>query len=75
MAGKKFIAGNWKMHKTASEAAILATALKDQTADLTDRITVAVCPPFTALERVSTILSGSGIAVGAQNLSEHKSGA
>ncbi len=36
---------------------------------------VVVCPPFPYLAQVSGLLSGSSIGYGAQNLSEHASGA
>lgn len=63
---RPIIAGNWKMFKTPSEAALLAEDLKDLSA-MTGSIDIVVCPPFTALERVVTVLGGSGIGVGAQD--------
>jgi len=36
---------------------------------------VGLCVPFTALETVAADLGGSGVAVGAQNMSAHDSGA
>ena len=38
-------------------------------------VEVAVCPPYPYLEQVSSRLAGTPIAWGAQNLSEHASGA
>lgn len=75
MSRKLFIAGNWKMNKTASEAYDLVVKLKSAVADIGDKVNIAVCPPFTALDRVSSALKGSNIAVGAQNLSDKASGA
>lgn len=60
------IAGNWKMHKTATEAEALVRALKPLVAGA--RAEVVVCPPFTALERVGDLLPGSNIVLGAQNV-------
>lgn len=75
MSRKLFIAGNWKMNKTATEGAELAAALKDMVAGLGDKVDIAVCPTFAALDRVSGVVSGTNIALGAQNLSDQKSGA
>ncbi len=40
-----------------------------------DNCQVVVCPPFTSLETAGKILKDSEIALGAQELSEHKNGA
>ena len=71
---KPFIAGNWKMHKTATEAIELASGLKQALADVAT-MDLAVCPPATALGVVSDILAGSNIQVGAQNMHWETSGA
>jgi len=71
---KPIIAGNWKMFKTPSEAALLAEDLK-ALGSMTGSIDIVVCPPFTALERVVTVLSGTGIGVGAQDVFWEDSGA
>jgi len=62
-----FIAGNWKMHKTVSEAVESVRALRPKVRDITN-VEVAVCPPFTALSAVAEVLRASAIRVGAQNL-------
>ncbi|HCE43005.1 MAG TPA: triose-phosphate isomerase [Lentisphaeria bacterium] len=72
---KLFIAGNWKMNKTATEAVQLVSALVKKVEGLSDKITMAVCPPFTTLDRISPLLKGSGVSLGAQNLSDKASGA
>jgi triosephosphate isomerase len=72
---KLFIAGNWKMNKTATEAAQVVSALVKKVEGLSDKITMAVCPPYTALDRISPLLKGTGVALGAQNLSDRASGA
>ncbi len=71
---RKFVAGNWKMNKTAEEGAALARELVKALAD-GGKADVAVCPPFTALAAVGAELSGSQIALGAQNMHWEKSGA
>src|SRR3989304_5128622 len=68
------IAGNWKMHKTVAEAkALLADMLPNLQA--ISGVEKLLCPPFTALETVSELLKGTGVALGAQNLFWESSGA
>ncbi|NLE64482.1 MAG: triose-phosphate isomerase [Elusimicrobia bacterium] len=71
---KKIIAGNWKMFKTAPEAVELVEGLKKELAGM-NAVDVVVCPPFVHLSKAVEILSGSGIAVGGQNLFWEDSGA
>ena len=68
MARKIFIAGNWKMNKTAAETAELASALKDSLAQFAGKCEIAVCPTFTSLATAVEILKGSNVKVGAQNI-------
>ncbi|WP_304240985.1 triose-phosphate isomerase [Gracilinema caldarium] len=68
-----FIAGNWKMHKTRSEAAELAKALVSQLKDGKQKYLVA--PSFTALETVGNIVAGTNIMLGAQNMAAEEQGA
>ena len=72
-ARRKFVCGNWKMHKTTGEAAQLAGELRK----LLDRAAaqVAVAPPFTALSAVRQALRGSSIELFAQNCHHEKQGA
>jgi triosephosphate isomerase len=71
---KKLIAGNWKMFTTGSAAQELASAV-DRGLGSEDRVAVAICPPFPYLTRVATVLRGSKIGLGAQNLYPEKEGA
>jgi len=64
---RPLIAGNWKMFKTAPEAADLASRLMSLLHDLTN-VDVMVAPPFTALGVVADILKESAIHVGGQDL-------
>ena len=62
------IVGNWKMNKTASEAAAFIREIvhKLPAAPVVEYV---VAPPFTALESVHAVLgSSSAIQLGAQNL-------
>jgi triosephosphate isomerase len=68
------IAGNWKMYKTARQAAEMITNLRDLVQDVAD-VEVVVCPPFTALQAAVQAAKGSRIAVGAQDCSWEKEGA
>jgi triosephosphate isomerase len=71
---KLIIAGNWKMNKTTAEAADLVRGLKLDLANVKE-VDIVVCPPFTALGEVSKLVLASNIRLGAQNMSEHNSGA
>lgn len=74
MSRTPMLAGNWKMHKTISEAIDLTVRLKYACDSLDDR-DVVVCPPFTALQAVTETLSDSEIEVGAQNMHYEEEGA
>jgi triosephosphate isomerase (TIM) len=71
---KLIIAGNWKMNKTVAEALALVGDLKLELANVKE-VDIVVCPPFTALCEVSKAILDSNLRLGAQNLSEHNSGA
>ena len=69
MSRKIFIAGNWKMNKTAAETKELCEALKAKFASFCPcKAEVAVCPPFTSIATAVEALKGSNIKVGAQNI-------
>ena len=68
-----YIAGNWKMHKTAAEAAELTRVLVRSLEGATKKVMIA--PPFTALATVKACLQGSHILLGAQNMAPEEKGA
>lgn len=68
----KLVVGNWKMHGSAQANQALLSAL---VATVPDRVDVAVCVPYPYLAQARGLLSGSPIALGAQNVSEHEQGA
>ncbi len=70
---KPFVCGNWKMHKTAAEAAALVRELRQRLSD--SGAEVAVAPPFTALASAKQALQGSPIGLYAQNCHFEKQGA
>ncbi|RMH72604.1 MAG: triose-phosphate isomerase [Gemmatimonadetes bacterium] len=67
------IAGNWKMNKTASEAAELAKTLVQL--DRKPNREILLCPAFTALPAVYAHIKDTEIQLGAQNLHWEKRGA
>ena len=71
---RKFVAGNWKMYKTPSEAETLAGDLKSAIGAL-NGAEMVVCPPYTALDRVNRVIQGSNIRLGAQDLHWEDQGA
>jgi triosephosphate isomerase len=70
---KKIIAGNWKMNYTVNEADAFVSGIVDSIN--TDEIDVVVCPNFTCLERVSNLLDGKNVKLGAQNVYYESKGA
>jgi triosephosphate isomerase len=70
---KQLIAGNWKMNgsSTANEALLkaLAAGMTGATCQ------VAVCVPAPYLGQIQGLVAGSGIDLGAQDVSQHESGA
>jgi len=64
----RLVAGNWKMHKTASEASALARELIALAGGARPGCAVALCPPFPALAAVGEALRGTAFHLGAQNL-------
>lgn len=74
MPRKKFVAGNWKMNTTLTEATALATAVA-QGVGASTSVDVAVCPPYPWLLAVAQAIRGSVVALGAQDVSFEKKGA
>jgi triosephosphate isomerase len=74
MARKVFIAGNWKMNTTISEAVELAKGVVAQAGKQTD-VDVAICPPYISLAAVSEVVKGSQVKLGAQDLHWEAKGA
>ena len=70
---KKFVAGNWKMHGNFQQNTALLESLKSHIGSVACE--VAVCVPYPYLAQAQGLLDGSGIELGAQNLSEYVFGA
>lgn len=70
----RLVAGNWKMHGGRAANDALLAAVVAGVRDLPGVETV-VCPPFPYMAQVAERLAGTPVAWGAQNVSEHVSGA
>ncbi|MCP4469717.1 MAG: triose-phosphate isomerase [Gammaproteobacteria bacterium] len=66
------IAGNWKMNGSLQSVIDLVEGIKAGDAG---KAQLAVCPPAIYLMKVGGMLSGSDIALGAQNVCDQQSGA
>lgn len=70
---KPMIAGNWKMYKTVGEATAMLNELCRL--PLPETVEIVVCPVFTALVPAKTVLAGTKIKLGAQNVYWEEKGA
>ncbi len=70
---KRLVAGNWKMHKSPSEAKAWFSALVRQRPNT--QAEAALLVPFTHLAYAKEVLENSGIHWGAQDVSAHREGA
>jgi triosephosphate isomerase len=68
------VAGNWKMNGSREGSRQLLEAVKAGVAHLSG-VGVAVCPPYVYLPLAETVLSGSVVAWGAQDVSQRADGA
>ncbi len=64
------IAGNWKMNKTIAEARELVNSFRADLNNLasTGKVEIVLCPPFISIPEVATLVLGTSIKMGAQNL-------
>jgi triosephosphate isomerase len=70
---RTLVAGNWKMHGSLSENESLLSGILAGMADV--KADVAVCAPYPYLAQLQAKLSGTALAWGAQNMSQHAKGA
>jgi triosephosphate isomerase len=70
----KFVAGNWKMNGNLASNQVLLQALVTALSRVAG-VKCAICAPYPYLAQVQQLLSGSGVAWGAQNVSQFESGA
>ncbi len=71
---RPMVAGNWKMNLRRSEAAALARGLVDGV-NAVKNAEVLICPPYIHIADAESIVSGSAVQLGAQNLSDQDGGA
>jgi triosephosphate isomerase (TIM) len=72
---RKIIAGNWKMNKSVDESAKLATEIVKSVNEKSIQCDVVICPSFLALDRVSSIVKGTSVFLGAQDVHWETQGA
>lgn len=72
-ARKKIVAGNWKMNGSLERNADLLRAVVSGSAAVA--CDVVVLPPFPYIAQAQELLAATSVFLGAQNVSEHVSGA
>lgn len=72
---KKWVIGNWKMHGSLAENKALIDGIRAELPALDARAGMVVCPVFPYIPQLKQITAGSGIGVGAQDISEFTKGA
>lgn len=71
---KPIIAGNWKMHKTLSEAKSFAEEVKGLV-PAADKMDSVICAPALFLQSLVETVKGSEVKIGAQNMHFEEKGA
>ncbi|MCG6874880.1 MAG: triose-phosphate isomerase [Betaproteobacteria bacterium] len=71
---RKLVAGNWKMHGSLAANQRLLEAVREACGEPGGAECV-VCVPFPYLAQAASVLGGTPVAWGGQNVSEHDSGA
>ena len=71
------IAGNWKMHMTPQEAEAFISSFLDRipAGRDADSPEILLIPPYTSLDRAASLLEGTGVELGAQDLYYEEQGA
>jgi triosephosphate isomerase len=72
---KKLIAGNWKMNGSLAANEALLQGIRDGLNTAAPACDIAVCVPAVYLAQCQGLLTGSGIELGAQDVSSHEAGA
>lgn len=73
--GSKLVIGNWKMHGGLRGNEALLRSLTQGTKAMPPGLRVGLCVPFPYLAQAESLLGGSRIEWGAQDLSSHEEGA
>ena len=74
MSRKLFIAGNWKMNKTAAEAVETVKGLAAEVKDI-DNVDISVFPTFLSVLAAKEAAEGTNVTVGTQNIHFAENGA
>ncbi len=72
---RPLVVGNWKMNGSRSGSIELAGNIAKNFSAADGRVECAVCPPDVFLADVAATLAGSGVGLGAQNVSQYEKGA
>jgi triosephosphate isomerase len=74
---RPMIAGNWKMNLTHFDAIKLTQQLGYELGAVLERVEVVLCPPFTSLRTVQTLIESDNyeLGLGAQNMHYETDGA
>lgn len=70
---RKLVAGNWKMHGSLQQNAVLLDRIAANVEGLV--CDVVVCPPYPYLAQVGGLVRDTVVTLGAQSVSEHDGGA
>jgi triosephosphate isomerase (TIM) len=66
---RRIVAGNWKMHKTATQTQAFLETFLPLAAEIPDRVEIVIAPPFTAIPAAHEILRDHHrVLLGAQNV-------
>lgn len=71
---KALVAGNWKLNGSRASINTLVQGIKAGLTDL-NQVIVAVCAPYVYIPQVQSLAHNSTLAWGAQDVSEHDTGA
>lgn len=71
---RPLVAANWKMNGTLATLRPLVQQITQGLQSFTD-LDVAICAPYIYMSEIQTLLKGSAIVPGAQDVSEHAAGA
>jgi triosephosphate isomerase (TIM) len=72
---RALIAGNWKMNGLSASVVELDRIIQDFGPELSNRIDLLICPPFTLIEEFAATAKGSKVMIGAQDCHPQASGA
>jgi triosephosphate isomerase len=68
------VAGNWKMNGSLDSVTRLVTGIQAGL-DAVTTAELAVCPPYVYIPQVASLLEGTAISLGAQDVNDRESGA